>query len=118
MAALGLSWGHGTFDLHRGMRALSGAAFELLEAACGPGIEPGPPELGACSLSHWTTRETPEDLTLGEKWATYQASQVALVVKNSSANGGDIRDSGRFPGGGHGNPLQYSCLGKPMDRGI
>ena len=44
------------------------------------------------------------------------ASQVALVVKNLSANVGDIREvgsiprSGRSPGGGHGNPLQYSCL--------
>ena len=39
------------------------------------------------------------------------------------ANTGDIRDavsvpgSGRSPGGGHGNPLQDSCLGNPMDRG-
>ena len=51
------------------------------------------------------------------------ASQVALVVKNSPANTGDIRDVdlipgvGRFPGGGHGNPLQYSCLENPIDRG-
>ena len=51
------------------------------------------------------------------------ASQVVLVVKNPPANTGDIRDvglitgSGRFPGGGHGNPLQYSCLENPMDRG-
>ena len=50
------------------------------------------------------------------------ASQVALVVKNPPANAGDIRDVsliprlGRFPGGGHGNPLQYSCLENPMDR--
>ena len=49
------------------------------------------------------------------------ASQVALVVKNSLANARDIRDtssisgSGRSPGGGHGNPLQYSCLKTPMD---
>ena len=48
---------------------------------------------------------------------------MALVVKNLSDNAGDIRDlgsipgSGRFPGGGHGNPLQYSCLKNPMDRG-
>ena len=51
------------------------------------------------------------------------ASQVVLVVKNSPANAGDVRDKGsvpgseRSPGGGHGNPLQYSCLENPMDRG-
>ena len=49
--------------------------------------------------------------------------QVVLGVKNLPANAGDIRDastipgSGRSPGGGHGNPLQYSCLESPMDRG-
>ena len=52
-----------------------------------------------------------------------RASQVALMVKNPPANAGDIRDaglvpgSGRCPGGGHGNPRQYSCLENPMDRG-
>ena len=52
----------------------------------------------------------------------FQASQVALVVKNMPAKAGDIRDVssiprwGRFPGGGNGNPLQSSCLGNPMDR--
>ena len=51
------------------------------------------------------------------------ASQVALVVKNPPCNAGDIRDVGLIPGserssgGGHGNPLQYSYLGHPMDRG-
>ena len=50
------------------------------------------------------------------------ASQVVLVVKNSLANAGDIRDTssipglGRSPGGGHGNLLCYSCLENPMDR--
>ena len=42
------------------------------------------------------------------------------VVKNPSANAGDgdlITGSGRFPGGGNGNPLQYSCLENSMDRG-
>ena len=45
------------------------------------------------------------------------------VVKNPPANVGDIRDTssipgrGRSPGGGNGNPLQYSCLGNPMDTG-
>ena len=44
------------------------------------------------------------------------SAQVALVVKNPPVNAGDIRKarpipgSGRSPGGGHGNPLQYSCL--------
>ena len=48
---------------------------------------------------------------------------VALVVKTPPANAGDVRDrdsipaSGRSPRGGHGNPLQYSCLKNPMDRG-
>jgi len=52
-----------------------------------------------------------------------RGSQVALVVKNPPASAGDERDvgsipdSGRSPGGGHGNPLQYSCLGNPRDRG-
>ena len=45
-----------------------------------------------------------------------------LVVKNPSANARDIRDVGSVPGsrrspGGHGNPLQYSRLENPMDRG-
>ena len=42
------------------------------------------------------------------------------AVKNPPANVGDaglIPESGRSPGGGHGNPFQYCCLGKPMDRG-
>ena len=42
------------------------------------------------------------------------------VVKNALANAGDvglIPGSGRSPGEGNGNPLQYSCLGNPMDRG-
>ena len=51
------------------------------------------------------------------------ASQMALVEKNLFAGAEDIRDAGliagseRSPGGGRGNPLQYSCLENPMDRG-
>ena len=47
---------------------------------------------------------------------------VALMVKNPADNARDIRDAalipgwGRSPGGGHGHPLQYSCLENPMDR--
>ena len=42
------------------------------------------------------------------------------MVKNPPANArhtGSIPESGRSPGEGNGNPLQYSCLGNPMDRG-
>ena len=55
--------------------------------------------------------------------ASSGASQVVLVVKNLLANAGDVRDAGSIPGsgsysrGGHGNPLQCSCLENPMDRG-
>ena len=51
------------------------------------------------------------------------AFQVALMVKNLPTNAVDIREAGsvpglgRCPGGRHGNPLQYSCLENPMDRG-
>ena len=50
--------------------------------------------------------------------------QVVLVVKNLPANAGNVRDVvsvlglGRSPGGGHGNPGQYSCLENPMDRRV
>ena len=52
-----------------------------------------------------------------------RASQAALVVKKPLASAGDMRDVGSVPGlggssdRGHGNPLQYSCLESPMDRG-
>ena len=54
---------------------------------------------------------------------TLWVSQVALVIKNPFPNAGDIRDRGLIPRlgsspeGGNGNPLQYSCLENPMDRG-
>ena len=58
-----------------------------------------------------------------EYYIWYGASQVALVVKNLPANAGGIRDvfyvpgSGRSPEEGNGNPLQYSCLGNPLNSG-
>ena len=51
------------------------------------------------------------------------ASRVKLSGKEDTCNAGaagdvgSIAGSGRSPGGGHGNPLQYSCLENPMDRG-
>ena len=53
--------------------------------------------------------------------ASTWASQGMIVVKNPPANAGDMRDVGlipglgRSPGGGHGNPVQYSCLENPKD---
>ena len=51
-----------------------------------------------------------------------QAFQVVVVVKNLPASAGDTRDAGSIPGlgrfpEGDDNPLQYSCLKNPMDRG-
>ena len=49
---------------------------------------------------------------------------VALVVKIPPADSGDVRDAGsvselgRFPGGGHGNPLQCSCLENSVHRSV
>ena len=48
---------------------------------------------------------------------------MMLVVKNRPGKAGDVRNTGLIPGSGrscggeHGNPLQYSCLENPMDRG-
>ena len=68
---------------------------------------------------------TPNNCCLIFKGQLYYrwAPQVVPVVKNLTVNAGDIRDagsipgSGRSPGGGHGNSLQYYCLENPMDRG-
>ena len=55
---------------------------------------------------------------LGRPWD----SHMVLVVKNPPAHAGDIRNigsipgSGRSPGGGHGNPFQFSCMENPMDK--
>ena len=49
---------------------------------------------------------------------------ASVVVKNFPVNAGDVRDkgliprSGRSPGEGHDNPLQYFCLQNPLDRGV
>ena len=55
------------------------------------------------------------------RWRIYcLLSLVAQMVKNLPANAGNvgwIPGSGRSPGGGNRNPLQYSCPGNPMDRG-
>ena len=62
-------------------------------------------------------------LTFLQMTTTGLGFQVALVVKKLLAKAGDIRDTGSITGlgsslgQGHGNPLQYSCLENPTDRG-
>ena len=63
-------------------------------------------------------------LSMHTRMVHRRVSQVAPMVKNPPANAGDTRDmgliprSGRSPGGRNGNPLQYSCLEDPVDRGV
>ena len=60
-----------------------------------PGTEPGTPAVEVWSPKHWTTRKVTGDIR----------------------DMGSIPGSERSPGGGHGNPLQYFCLGNLMNRG-
>ena len=74
-------------------------------------VYPKPPTVQSPAPPHWHLQVHSLSLFLG-------ASQVVLVVKNPPVNAGDARDigsisgSGRFPGEGSGNSLQYSCLEK------
>ena len=77
-----------------------------------PGIQPWALALGARSLSHWTTREVPQ-LTL-----LIMGLPGGSDGEVSACNAEDldlIPVSGRSPGEGNGNPLQYSCLENPTD---
>ena len=75
--------------------------------------------IGRQILNSWTPGKTVNLLLFLRK-----ASQAVLVVKKPPAIAGDIWDAGLIPGlgrssgEGHGNPLQYSCLENPMDRGV
>ena len=54
------------------------------------------------------------------EWGKDRGAHPLLKLEELSWNGnsaGDLGDAGSIPGGGHGNPLQYSCLENPMDRG-
>ena len=94
----------------------------------------GPPALGAWSLSHWPLGKSQSGwsylklvstdsqrvliyVPLGRK----QGFPSSSVGKESACNAGDLGlfpGSGRSPGEGNGNPLQYSCLENSMDRGL
>ena len=85
---------------------------------------------GCFSQTWYGLREVMEPLvqSIGGKWKwkgwqqLRGASQVALVVEILPASAGEAGDMGSVPGwgrpgGGHGSPFRYSCLGNPMDRG-
>ena len=86
------------------------------------GLNPGPQQWKHCVLRTSLPENTSVCFVLCFV-CILRASQVAVVVKNLPASAGDVRDTGlipglgRSPGGGHGNPLQYSCLENPMERG-
>ena len=74
------------------------------------------PSVPSCSSHSPSSKSTPPKL----RCIYTMASLVAQTVKESACNVGDlglIPGSGRSTAEGNGNPLQYSCLGNPMDRG-
>ena len=79
--------------------------------------------MGGFLLSDYFVGKMPPFLTQVPVTFVYDRTYTVLVVKNLLVNGEDIRDegsilgSGRSPGKGDGNPLLYSCLQNPVDRG-
>ena len=77
----------------------------------------------ACMLQSMGLQRVRHNLVAEQKQetpATMRGFPGGSVVKNPPANTGDmgsIPESGRYPGEGNGNPLQYSCLQNSMDRG-
>ena len=68
---------------------------------------------------YWYQWQSNLSFRVKAKWTPLKTCST-FVVKNLPANAGDVRDKGsisglgRYPGGEHGNPLQYSCLENPM----
>ena len=103
----------------RWKRCVEDASFYLLGQSC---VRFTPWVQSLDEFSEQThSQACPSDVILGNggELPNVMEAQVALVVKNLPTNIGDVRDSdsipgsGRSPGRGHGNPLQYSCLENP-----
>ena len=93
------------------------ASSQGLLRACSPREQPPGSQ---CAHRHTLRMHVKIQAALGLMHLQVRASQVVPEVKNLAVNAGDpglILGSGRSPGGGKDNPLQYSHLGKPMDRG-
>ena len=102
-----------TFHFHALEKEMATRSSVLAWRIPGTGESGGLPSMGSHRVGHdWSNLA-----------AAAGASQVVLVVKKSPANAGDTRDRSlipgleRYPGGGNGNLLKYSCLKNPMDRG-
>ena len=84
-----------------------------------PGINPEPPAIEPPNPDHWTYREFPTfSFFFLMPGILKYGFPGGSEVKNPPANAGDLSSipgSGRSPGEGNGNPLQYSCLENPMD---
>ena len=83
-------------------------------------MEPGNQAIDTAPMQH---PDLLRQENTSQKYRVRAASPVAQMVKDPPASAGDTRDVGsipglgRFPGGGNGNPLQYSCLGNSIGRG-
>ena len=76
--------------------------------------------VSSTASSHKFYKLVSDDVKGDPKCGLHQGFPDGSVVENPPANAGDlgsIPEWGRSPGGGHDYPLQYSCLGNPMDRG-
>ena len=95
--------------------------------ALGPSSQPLPEFIWSLQVLCWRRNLYPTCIHLVLfliSMGLYMGLPWWLSGKKSTCNAGDARDmglipkSGRSPRGGHGNPLQYSCLGNPMDRNL
>ena len=79
-----------------------------------------PPSLSHCSVGHTKHSWSNRALIFHFNISLFMCFPGGSDSKESACNEGDlslIHELGRSPGGGHGNPLQYSCLENPMARG-
>ena len=115
----GLCW---TLPAQRAFLPLSSWRTQLTMCSLTAIYEPGREPHQTMNLpASWSWTFQPPELW-GNKFRLFISFPSGSAVKNLPANAGDAGDmgsfpgSGRSPGGGHGNPLQYSCLENPMDR--
>ena len=108
----------------QGLKGSWDSTFSLQEGKQGGGPTRKGEEPEGSPWTKFGINRTNYGLTIFDLWSTLMSFPGGSVVKNSPAIAGDKGDtalipgSGRPPGGGNGNPLQYSCLENPTDRGV